>query len=725
MDEQVRNPLEEKFSIITNSLGVLYTRTGKFKEAISLYQDSLSKIRGKLGENYIGVAIISNNLAQVYHMQGNYADAEKLYQKSLSILGNNHLYSAKLFNNIGELYRVQKKYKKAEEFYKKSLVKYKEVYGNNHPETAFIINNIGLLYYSKGDYKLATEYFSQGLEIEQKNLTQNLVAGSESQKLDYINTVLGTTYTTISLHLQSSPNDSKTARLALTTTLRRKGKVLDAVADSIQILRSQLERNPESQKLFDEWLTIQKQLSALVFQELERQAPEQYKVKIEQLEKERQRLEAAISEKSAEFRQEIQPVQLAAIQAKIPQNGALVEFVQYQPLNAKAKKESEKWGNLRYAAVVLHSKGEPKWVDLGEVAIINESARNLQAGLRKPEFLRQVQKASRQLDEQLMKPIRPLLGNTRHILLSLDGQLTLLPFEALVDEQGQYLIQRYAFSYLTTGRDLLRFKSPATSRSSPVVLADIDYGRVQTVKAIAKSTGSSQNLRSNDFVNNLFYPLAATKAEAVAIKDILPNAKVFLGKDATETAVKQLQAPSILHLATHGFFLSDQEINLSPSLGSSIRQPSPQILKLENPLLRSGLALANINIRNKLPTNSDDGVLTALEVAGLNLRGTQLVVMSACDTGKGDVKVGEGVYGLRRALVIAGSQSQVLSLWKVSDEATKELMVKYYSKLKAGKGRHEALREAQLEILESQDYKHPFFWAAFVPSGDWNPLHMD
>ncbi len=198
---------------------------------------------------------------------------------------------------------------------------------------------------------------------------------------------------------------------------------------------------------------------------------------------------------------------------------------------------------------------------------------------------------------------------------------------------------------------------------------------------------------------------------------------MFLGKEATETAVKQLQAPSILHLATHGFFLSDQKINLSPSLGGSIGQPNSKVLKLENPLLRSGLALANINNRNKLPTGSDDGVLTALEVAGLNLRGTQLVVMSACDTGKGDIKVGEGVYGLRRALVIAGSQSQVLSLWKVSDEETKELMVKYYSKLKAGKGRHEALRKAQLEMLNSKDYNHPFFWAAFVPSGNWRAFN--
>jgi CHAT domain-containing protein len=347
--------------------------------------------------------------------------------------------------------------------------------------------------------------------------------------------------------------------------------------------------------------------------------------------------------------------------------------------------------------------------------------------LKQPLFLKQVQGLARRLDEQIMAPIRPLLGNVRQVLLSPDGQLTLIPFEALVDEQGQYLIQRYAFSYLTSGRDLLRFESPTKTPSSPLVLAGIDYGQAQTVAAIPKPTSvrRSQNLRSADLANLVFDPLDATEEEAVAIKGILPNAKVLLGKEATETTVKQLHAPSILHLATHGFFLSDQEQNLNPSLKSAFRQQNSKVLQLENPLLRSGLALANVNNRNKVPAGSDDGVLTALEVAGLDLPGTQLVVLSACDTGKGDIKVGEGVYGLRRALVIAGSQTQVLSLWKVSDPGTKELMTKYYQKLKAGKGRHEALRQAQLELLNDPNYQHPYFWASFVPSGNWTPLTLE
>lgn len=133
--------------------------------------------------------------------------------------------------------------------------------------------------------------------------------------------------------------------------------------------------------------------------------------------------------------------------------------------------------------------------------------------------------------------------------------------------------------------------------------------------------------------------------------------------------------------------------------------------------------MVGVNVRLWIPTIESGSKSLGNIKTTLNLRGTQLVVMSACDTGKGDIKVGEGVYGLRRALVIAGSQSQVLSLWKVSDEATKELMVKYYSKLKAGKGRHQALREAKLEMLNTQNYQHPFFWAAFVPSGNWTAIY--
>jgi len=159
----------------------------------------------------------------------------------------------------------------------------------------------------------------------------------------------------------------------------------------------------------------------------------------------------------------------------------------------------------------------------------------------------------------------------------------------------------------------------------------------------------------------------------------------------------------ILHIATHGFF-----------------EPADDTT---NPLLQSGLILAGAAAGGQSGPDQD-GILTALEVTGINLRGTQLVVLSACQTGLGELSAGEGLYGLRRALVLAGAQSQVISLWKVSDDATQELMVAYYKRLRAGTNRDVALRETQLAFLRSPEYDHPYYWAAFIGSGDWRPLQQ-
>jgi CHAT domain-containing protein len=168
-----------------------------------------------------------------------------------------------------------------------------------------------------------------------------------------------------------------------------------------------------------------------------------------------------------------------------------------------------------------------------------------------------------------------------------------------------------------------------------------------------------------------------------------------------ETALKQVHRPYFLHLATHGFFLANAS------------------QKWENPLLRSGLAMAGANVRK---SGNDDGILTAFEVAALDLWGTKLVVLSACETGNGEVKNGEGVFGLRRALVLAGAETQVSSLWKADDLVTRKLMEKFYDNLNKGIGRAEALRKAQLEILRGGGSPAPYYWANFICIGEWKPL---
>jgi hypothetical protein len=188
-------------------------------------------------------------------------------------------------------------------------------------------------------------------------------------------------------------------------------------------------------------------------------------------------------------------------------------------------------------------------------------------------------------------------------------------------------------------------------------------------------------------------------------------------------------------VATHGFFLSGRSKKGRRSRGLELAElatlaakpskaaPAPRARwRIRSPLLRSGIALSGANHRRG--GADDDGILTALEATGLDLHGTQLVALSACETGVGELVAGEGVFGMRRALVIAGADSQIMSLWKVDDEATRDLMIAYYRKLLDGAGRSEAMQAVQLEMMETEGRGHPYFWAAFIVSGNPGPLDL-
>jgi len=318
-----------------------------------------------------------------------------------------------------------------------------------------------------------------------------------------------------------------------------------------------------------------------------------------------------------------------------------------------------------------------------------------------------------------MRPIRKLLGDTRAVFFSPDGALNLIPIGALMDENGHHLIEDYHVTYLTSGRDLLRLQIEHEAKGIALVLANPDFG--STGAKSKQGVSPDRGRRSANITRGAlhFDPLPGTAQEAQAIGPLLGTEPVTRAH-ATETALKQVHQPSVLHIATHGFFLPDQPEPPKPPFEPGFdRSGPPPAPRTENPLLRSGLALAGAN---RLQSGSDDGLLTALEASGLDLWGTQLVVLSACETGVGKVQTGEGVYGLRRALVNAGAETQVMSLWKVDDAATRDLMVDYYRRLQAGEGRSEALRQAQLAMLHSKDRRHPYYWASFIVSGDWHNL---
>jgi CHAT domain-containing protein len=309
------------------------------------------------------------------------------------------------------------------------------------------------------------------------------------------------------------------------------------------------------------------------------------------------------------------------------------------------------------------------------------------------------------VDQKVFQPLRPLLGDLTRLLVSPEGELNLIPFAALVDERRQYAVERYSISNLASGRDLLRLQVPRQSKDGPLVVAAPDFGRRSQVEA-SRSEKQEKNQPKGEVGEEsarsalkefYFPPLPYSEREGEALRPLLPGATLLTKGQATKAALSQVHGPSLLHIATHGFFLEDQD---------------------KNPLLRSGLALAGANERK----DDDNGILTALEVTGLNLWGTKLVALSACDTGVGEVKTGDGVHGLRRALALAGSETQVMSLWTVSDKATRELMVAYYGRLNQGQGRGEALRRVQLDMLKSVNRRHPYYWASFIQSGEWANL---
>ena len=447
---------------------------------------------------------------------------------------------------------------------------------------------------------------------------------------------------------------------------------------------------------------------------------EEYRKSIAALEGRKEQLESQIGRRSAEFRAASAPVTLEAVQAAIPANAALIEFAAYRPFDPAIDSVTAAFGKLRYAAYVVHRTGPPSGVDLGDAETIDKTVEALRGALGDP-TRSDVRRLSRALEDAVMRPLRGLVGDSTHLLISPDGALNLIPFEALLDERGRYLVQRYRCTYLTSGRDLLRMQVTREAQHGPLIVANPAFGEpiAASPAPIPGATVRTREQRrsvtsARDLSEVYFAPIAGTAREAQAIQLLFPDATVLAGERASESSLRQFAAPRLLHIATHGFFL--QYAGIAPKAGAPESAGGPG----RDPLLRAGLALARANIRGR--TDPDDGVLTALEASRLNLWGTRLVALSACDTGVGEVRNGDGVYGLRRAFVLAGAESLLMSLWPVSDTWTERQMRSYYQNLKLGKGRGESLRLVQLDMLARNPRLHPFYWANFIQSGDWAPL---
>lgn len=723
------NPADPSLPGLIGLVGLNYRQSGDFANAEKL----LTRVVA-MDEKRGGFSGWASTLAELKRVLGKPKEALALLEKAAASLAAIAPHMSTTYNTmIADVLRELGEHKRAEAMLVAHRAGIEKQYGKKHPVYGMTQMNIARVYMATGNIAQAEKLLGESLELAERDLSLVLKTGTESDHAIYFSKNAYVLDTAIDFHPTYAKASKSSVRLGLTTLLRRKGRVLDAAAASLATIRSKL--SPEDKKLLDELAATRAKLAKLMVAGPSG-SQDDYQKAIAALEAQIQKLEVQIGKKSAAYRAVTQAIDLPSIQKLIPRDSRLVEIVNYQPSDPKQQFQviytTAKLPARRYGAYVVGSTGEPAFVDLGPAAPIDAAVEQLRKSIADPKNKKAIDHA-RALYDLTMAKVVGTLGAAKHVLIAPDGTLNLVPFSALVDDKGAFLIKKYTFTYLTSGRDLLRLNVRTQAQGGGVIFADPSFDQGAPAPKPAGKTPATpgtgtRGARSADLASLMWPQLPGTAAEATEIEKTMRGLRVFRGKDATENALKQVHGPKVLHLATHGFFLADEPppaqtaqragaapAPTMPGMGAA----PPAVGDGENPLLRSGLALAGAN---KLVSGEEDGILTAMEASGLDLWGTKLVVLSACETGAGKVTNGEGVYGLRRALVIAGAESLVMTLWQVDDEATKELMSGYYKQLEAGKGRSSALRDVQLEIQSRPNYAHPFYWASFLPAGNSGPL---
>ncbi|QEP44065.1 CHAT domain-containing protein [Ectothiorhodospiraceae bacterium BW-2] len=529
----------------------------------------------------------------------------------------------------------------------------------------------------------------------------------------------------------------------LQMSLDRKGLLL-AISAQIQ-QAGRFSNNPELASRVARLIQARKDLASLTLSGPQGMADQQHLQLLEELEVEIQRLEAELGRFSRLWAERAEPPQLVQLWQQLPPETVLIDYTLYY----RAQEA--------YLVAVVVRRDEDgtidsQWVDLGRYQPIAEAVVAFRTTIQDVDaYDDEILDAGYRLYRQIWQPLEPLLVGTEASYIVPDGQLNILPFAAINDAEDRYLIQKYNLTLLTSLRDLLP-DEPQRRELDMLILAGPDYNagselseaqveqqRQQRNRAIAsRSLGSRaatlessrslmRSLRglSRGMRGLQFTPLPGAESEGELINEQFSRGvgevTLYTGAEASEAKLQGLsRSPAILHLATHGFFLKiDEAIRervVTTQRGGGISSPPPG----DNPLLRAGLAFAGVNhnapFLGELNTDND-GILTALEVLNLPLEGTELAVLSACETGLGEIHEGEGVYGLRRSFLEAGTDSLITSLWEVSDAGTQALMSRFYELVFEGREVHQAFRQTQLEMIDSYRWGYPYIWSAFMMTG--------
>ena len=721
VEKQLGNETQE-YAIVLNNQAILFAEIGRIDQAVQKLSQAISIVE-KLNLNINSEMGFQSNLALLYQQTGKYTEAEGVYlklEKRLKLLGDNPYYGgvlnylgllyiqmnkidkvedylkraadfyvkkfndqnpnyAKVLNDLGNFYRTQNRFDEAE----KSLTQALAIRGNaldtNHPDYVESQEDLGTLYWKKGDLAKATSSFQIAMDKSIDFINRYFPPMSEAEKTKYWDVLQPRFQRFYNFCLDASAGNPLLVQGMYDYQMATKGLLLNSTNKIKKAIFAS--GNNELIKDYVAWLDKKETLAR--YYSLAKEDLKEQKIDLPALEKEANDMERSLSQRSGDFSQgySTEKISYKQVSSLLADNEALVEFIRIRSYDKDFTADS------KYAALVLTKGSDPK-------LIVLDNGNQLET--RYAKFYRnavQQKMADQYSYDQFWARIEPALTGKKVIYISPDGVYNQINLNTLKKTDGDYLLNRYDLSIIGNSKDLIALKKQKTSapKKNAFLLGFPDYGG----DAVAALPG--------------------TKIEIDNIGKILKTGGYvvtpYMQKTATEAIVKSMKGPAIVHIATHGYFQQDVEAS---SVG--VHEENAK----NNPLLRSGILLAGASptIKGEVMPNlesNDNGVLTAYEAMNLNLEGTDLIILSACETGLGDVRAGEGVYGLQRSFLVAGAKALVMSLWKVDDAATQALMTNFYTNLAKGGSKAKAFKQAQLQLMTK--YKEPYYWGAFVMMG--------
>jgi CHAT domain-containing protein/tetratricopeptide (TPR) repeat protein len=750
---------DQQYGDYLNRLALVYVAMEDDEQAEPLFHKALEIVRAVLGEKDRLTASIISNLALIRSRRGDYNQAKILFHKALDVyrevsgMNDSDPTIATILNNLANAYSKSGEHHQALPFYQEAIrVLDKIAVAHNVEKDTSLGLNLAVCYAATNQNAGIVDLILQTAKAQSSLIWKIFSMNAERQRSECLVWLESEQNIMLSLLCYACTKSVAVTKIALELVLGRKAIAAEALMAQRDAVFSG--KYPHLKSKLRELSQLREQIALKILAGAGQEDSETHNWILADWNNKKDDLESELARQIPEINleQKLRAIDCKVVAMALPPGSALIEFVRFNVFDFKAVPDRGEslWQPAQYLAFVLRS-GKPddlQMIDLGGAEGIDEliaAFRSEVTGEKEGRGIRDLGFIPNEANEDLyieqgtllrlvvFDKLLEAIGGCQQLFIAPDGDLTRLPFEILPTDDGGHLIDKYRMSYLGVGRDLIRFGAASSGQSTaPIVTADPDFDLTDKSSPNQYRNEKSPGRVSRDMGRGKlhFTQLPGTRIEGESIAEMLGVAPMLRG-NALESRLKACQSPRILHIATHGFFLQDQQRDfIQQQRDSSVRDFGDKFRigrfsssNMENPLLRSGLALAGVNTwlnEGALPEEAEDGILTAEDVTGLDLLATELVVLSACETGLGEVSTGEGVLGLRRAFVLAGAKTLVMSLWKVPDKQTQELMEIFYRKILNGQPRSEALREAQLEIRENN--RHPLYWGAFICQGDPNQL---